>query len=158
MLDKSESKSTATSFIAPPWWKSECTGVRPAIDEEVLAGDIARLRAAQISARIAELGRVAESPGRDGLEALGGGFLFAEAARLREAGQRLARAVGEEGTGQEVVDGDVVPHGLARHAGDEAREPGAGAVRKSERRQRRFYRGRGDVHHAAEAARNHAVH
>ena len=61
------------------------------------------------------------------------------------------------GTRQQAVDGDVVDHGLARKAGNEAGEAGAGAVGQAQYLDRRLHRGRGDVDDAAELARHHAV-
>src|SRR6476469_4276386 len=93
---------------------------RATVDQEVHAGDVARLRAAEIRARIAELGRVAESSGGNRFQPLLRGLRLRDAGRLREAGEGLARAVGEERARQQVVDRHVVLRRLARHAGDEA--------------------------------------
>src|SRR5690349_6203688 len=49
----------------------ERTRVRAAVDEEVLAGDVARLRAAEVGAGVAEFRRVAEPSGRDRAQPLG---------------------------------------------------------------------------------------
>ena len=68
----------------------------------------------------------------------------------RELAQAVGLAVGEERTGQQVVDRDVVLRDLAREAGDEAGEPCAGAVGQAEMRERRLDRSRRDVDDAAE--------
>ena len=47
--------------------RSERPGIRAAVDQEVLPGDVARLRAAEVGAGVAELLRVAEAPGGDRL-------------------------------------------------------------------------------------------
>ena len=70
---------------------------------------------------------------------------------------RAAQPVGLERARQQPVDGDVVDHGLARQAGDEAGEAGARAVGQAQHLDRRLHRGRGDVDDAAEFARHHAV-
>src|SRR5437588_9206244 len=77
----------------------ERTGVGATVDEEVLAGDVALLCAAKVRARFAELRRIAEPAGRDRPQPPGGGLFLGETRRLRETGNRLAGADGEERSG-----------------------------------------------------------
>src|SRR5688572_33060463 len=79
-------------------------GVRAAVDQQILAGNIARARAAHKSAERAELIRVPEAPRRVlGLSALplllerGPGFLCLKP-------EIILKTVGGEGTRQQVVD------------------------------------------------------
>src|SRR5213075_374454 len=94
--------------------------VRAAIDQEVLAGDVARLRAAEIGAGVAEFGGIAEPPGRDGAQPIRRHLLLRQPGRLGKTGDRLSGSVGEERARQQVVDGHVVLRGLPGEAGDEA--------------------------------------
>src|SRR3954462_9332599 len=119
----------------PPREILERARIGATVDKEVLAGHVARLRTAEVRARIAELRGIAQPPRRYRLQALGRRLLLRDTARLGEAGQGLARAIGEEGARQEIVDRHVGLPRLARQAGDETGEPGARAVRKPERRQ-----------------------
>src|SRR4051812_36148040 len=156
-----KNETTASSaFMDPPPRTSailERAGVGTTVHEEVLSGDEARLRAAQIGARVAELLDRAEAAGGIGLRP-----------RLRQFGRRLAeffgvefkvgaQAVGVKGTGKQRVDGDVMAHRLARKSGDEPGEPGARAIGQSELRDRILHGARGDVDDAPEAPRDHAV-
>jgi hypothetical protein len=71
----------------------------------------------------------------------------------------VADAVGVEEAGQQVVDGDVVPDGLPRESpATKPVRPAARAVGQAQHVDRRLHRAGGDVHDAAEAARDHAVH
>src|SRR5262245_35052057 len=89
----------------PPPGKSlqlESARVRAAIEHEVLPGDVARLRAADECAHLAELGGSAEAAGRVLGLALAGDVLDRSPARLRDGRNRGAEPVGVEGPGQEV--------------------------------------------------------
>src|SRR5207248_320703 len=135
--------------------RSERAGVGAAVDQEVLAGDVARLHAADEGTQLPEVGRVAETAGRVGGGALGPDLVDRPA---RAAGVGLdARpdAVGVERAGQDVVDRDAPAYRLPRDAGDEARQPRARAVREPERLDRRLDGDRRDVDDPAEAALHH---
>src|SRR3954467_15190751 len=95
------------------------------VEEKILAGDEARLRAAQIGAGGAELLDGAEALGRVGLGARLAQLLAALAARRGIEIEVGAQPVGLERARQQAVDGHVMAYGLAREAGDEAGEPGA---------------------------------
>src|SRR6266851_6412163 len=133
------------------------TRVLAAVHQQVLAGDIARVRAAQEGAGRAEfLGR-AEAAGRIHL---GAGRVLIVIALAALGGARLvsaAQPIGVERTGQQAVDGDAVPDSDAGHAGHEAGEAAARAVAQPQYVDRRLHRARRDVHDAAEAALHHAV-
>src|SRR5919197_1164204 len=136
----------------------ERAGVGAAVEQEILAGDEAGLRTAQISAGVAELRRIALPAGRNGAQPLGERLFFAHAALFGEGGDGRAIAIGEKEPREQVVDGHVVSCRLARQPGDEAREPRARAVREAEHRDRRLYRAGGDVDDAPVAPRDHLVH
>jgi hypothetical protein len=128
-----------------------------AVEKQVLGRDEAGLHAAQEGAGVAEFVRRPEAAGGVGgaaaREHLGG----VQALVLRPLPGGLAQAVGLEGAGQQVVDGDVVAHVLPRDAGDEAGQAGARAVGQAQDVDRRLHGRRGDVDDAAEAPRGHAV-
>lgn len=125
-----------------------------AVEQQVLAGHVAGMDAAEKGAEGAELVGGPEAACRnapaallaDGLGALrrgpGGGI------------QGLAQALGIEGSGQQVVDRHVAPGQvrLAGQAGDEAGQAAARAIGEAENVDRRLYRRRSDAHHPAEAA------
>src|SRR4051812_38638766 len=116
------------STIASPRARTSIgAGVGAAIDQDVLAGDVAGVRAAKEGARRTEFLRAAEAQGRDRLAAQVGHFVHRLSAFLRAALQRRAQAVGVECAGQEVVDRDVRRCELlrARDTGDEAGEAAA---------------------------------
>src|SRR5574340_945115 len=146
---------------AAPSWRtaaSERARIRPAVEQQVLAGDEAGVGAAQEGAGVAEFGRVAEAAGGIGVHARAAHLLVGLAARLGARHERGLQAIGVERPGQQVVDGDVVLHGLARQSGDEAGEPRARTVGQPENVDGRLHRTRGDVHDTPEAARDHAIH
>src|SRR6267378_1629835 len=136
---------------------SERPRVGAAVQQQILAGNVTRLRAAQIGAGIAEFLDAAEAARRVRLGAGLAQLLVAPAARLGVELEVRAQPVGVERAGQQVVDGHVVAHGLARQPGDEAGEAGARAVRQAELGDRVLHRARGDVDDAPEAVRHHAV-
>src|SRR5438552_12002352 len=137
---------------------SERSRVRPAVDEEVLPRDEARVRAADEGAELAELRRIAEAAGGVGPVAVTHDLLDSPAARLRLNGDGRAQPVSVEGPREEVVDRDVVADGLAREPRDEAREPGARSVREPQDVDGVLHGARRDIDDAAEAASDHAVH
>src|SRR6266849_665089 len=136
----------------------EGTGVDAAVDQEVLAGDVARLDAAQIGAELAELLGRAEAAGRNRLLPLALDLLGRLALLLRGKLGVADEPVGPEAPGKDIVDRDVVRDRFAGEARDEAGEAAARAVRERELRDRRLHRARGDVDDAPEALRDHPVH
>src|ERR1022692_1362892 len=108
---------------------SESTGVAAAVDQNVLADDIARLRAAQESTSLAELGGAAEA-----------------ARGVRSRFEIAAQPIGVEGAGKQVVDRHVVPRNLARKTRDKAGQAAARAIGQAENVDRRLDRQRGDIH------------
>src|SRR6267143_3231261 len=136
----------------------ERAGIDTAVDQEILAGDVARLDAAQVGAELAELLGRAEAAGRDLFFPLALDLLRSLALLLRRKLGVADQPVGPEAPGKQVVDGDVVHDGFARETGDEAGEAAPRAVRQRQLRDRRLYRARGDVDDAPEAPRDHSVH
>src|SRR6266853_1979609 len=138
--------------------RSERAGVDAAVDQEILAGNVARLHAAQIGAELAELlGRAEAARGNRLLDVpphLFHGLAFLLRGELGVALQ----PVGPEAPGEQVVDRDVVCDGRAREARDEAGEAAPRAVRERELRDRGLHRARSDVDDAPEAPRDHPVH
>src|SRR5580704_7321681 len=131
--------------------------VLAAVHQQVLAGDVARVRAAQEGTGRAEfLGR-AEAAGR---VRLGAGSVLLVIALAALGGARLvgaAQAIGVERAGQQAVDGHTMTDGDTGHAGHEAGETAPRAVAQPQYVDRRLHRTRRDVHDAAEAALHHAV-
>ena len=105
----------------------------------------------------AELFRIAVALGRAAGGALLPDLIEALAEIVEHAFDVALLRVAVEDAGQDVVDGDVAVHGLAREAGDEADEARARAVRQAELELRNLHAARRDVDDAAEAARHHAV-
>src|SRR5215211_7697875 len=107
--------------------------ILPAVHQQVLAGDVARMRAAQEGAGGTEFLRRAEAAGRvhlgTGLEL----FLVALAALGGAGLVGAAQAVGVEGTRQQAVDGHAMTHRDARHAGNEAGEAAPRAVAQAQK-------------------------
>src|SRR5216110_2628961 len=102
--------------------RSERAGVDAAVDQEILAGDVARLHAAQICAELAELFGRAEAARRNRLLDIPPHLLCGLALLFRaELGVAL-QPVGPEAPGEQVVDRDVVRDGRAREARHEAGE------------------------------------
>src|SRR5690606_18799384 len=111
---------------------SERAGVEAAVDQEVLAGDVARLGAADEGAQLAKLLGRAEPPGRNLRERFGLDLRDRTARSLRRERHAGAQPIGVEASGQDVVDRDVVLDRLAGDPGDEPGQAGAGAVRQPE--------------------------
>src|SRR5207302_8933126 len=107
---------------------SERPRVSTAVEQQILAGNVTCLRAAQVGAGIAELLDAAEAARRVRLGARLAQLLVALAARLGVVLEVRAQPVGVERAGQQVIDGHVVAHGFARQPGDEAGEARARAV------------------------------
>src|SRR6266480_2955863 len=105
----------------------ESARVPSAVDQEVLTRHETGLGAADERAEVAELRGIAEAPG----------------------------GVRPVAVADDLLDGPAT--GLAREPGDEAREPGARAVREPEDVDGVFHRARGDVDDPAEAAGDHPV-
>src|SRR6266705_5657225 len=150
-----ESRPTLRSM---PYGALEGTGVDAAVDQEILAGDVARLDAAQIGAELAELLGRAEAAGGNRLLPLALDLLGRLALLLRGKLGVALQPVGPEAPGKDIVDRDVVRDRFASEARDEAGEAAARAVRERELRDRRLHRARGDVDDAPEALRDHPVH
>src|SRR6267378_2909896 len=135
----------------------ERAGIGTAVDQEILAGDVARLDAAQVGAELAELlGRAEAARGNRFLDVpphLFHGLAFLLRGELGVALQPVC----PEAPGEQVVDRDVVCDGRAREARDEAREAAPRAVRERELRDRSLHRARSDVDDAPEAPRDHPV-
>src|SRR5213593_943830 len=135
--------------------RSERAGVDAAVDQEILAGDVARLHAAQVGAELAELlGRAEAARGNRFLDVPPHLFHGLTLLLRGELGVAL-QPVGPEAPGEQVVDRDVVCDGRAREARDEAGEAAPRAVREREFRDRSLHRARGDVDDAPEAPRDH---
>src|SRR5690606_12274228 len=107
---------------------SERPGIRTAVDQEVLARDVAGLGAAQEGTGLAELHLVAVAAGRLGRPTPLARLLDADAGALRRGLHEGGEPVGVEHTGQQVVDRHVVGDRLAREPGDEAGQAAARAV------------------------------
>src|SRR6266851_10428526 len=120
--------------------RSERAGVDAAVDQEILAGDVAGLDAAQVGAELAELLGRAEAPGRDLLFPLALDLLRRPALLLRRKLGVADQPVGPEASGKQVVDRDVVCDGFAREARDEAGEAAPRAVRQRQLRDRGLHR------------------
>src|SRR6266511_1725755 len=92
----------------------ERAGIDAAVDQEILAGDVARLDAAQIGAQLAELLGRAEAARGNRLLDVPPHLFHGPAFLLRgELGVAL-QPVGPEAPGEQVVDRDVVRGGRAR--------------------------------------------
>src|SRR6185437_11463106 len=96
---------------------SKRAGKGAAVDEDVLAGDVAGLRAAQKRAQRAELVGPAEAAGGNAGHALR--QLFSVVA------ERRAYAIGVEHAGLDRIDCHVVARVFARGAGEKGGEAGA---------------------------------
>jgi shikimate dehydrogenase len=111
---------------------SKRSRIRPAVDQEILPGEIARLRAAQERARGAELVRHAEPQRGYAFAAHVEQFFDRLALRLRLPDRGAAQPVGIECAGQQVVDRHVVRDRLARKARHESRQPRSRAIRQAQ--------------------------
>src|SRR5258706_4631163 len=136
----------------------ERAGIDTAVDQEILAGDVARLDAAKVGAELAELLGGAEAAGRDLFFPFAFDLLRSFALLLRRNLSVADQPVGPEAPREQVVDGDVVRDGFARETRDKAGEAAPRAVRQGQLGDRRLYRARGDVDDAPEAPRDHSIH
>src|SRR5882672_2348734 len=141
------------SLRSPRAASLERAGVDAAVDEEILPGDVARLRAAQVGAQVAELLGRAEAARGNRLLEVPLDLFHAQAFFLRVELRIALQAVGPESAREDVVDGDVGGHGLACQSRDEAGEAAARAVGERELGDRRLYRARCDVDDAPKAPR-----
>src|SRR6266851_6290383 len=130
--------------------RSERPRIGAAVQQPILAGDIAGLDTTQEGAGGAEFVGAAEAPSRVLLHALRRDGVGALAGALGGMGDGRAQAVGVERSGQQIVDRDVMDDGLAGDAGDETVQARTRAVGEAENVDRRFHRARGDVDDAAE--------
>src|SRR6266705_246280 len=137
-----ESRPTLRSM---PYGALEGTGIDAAVDQEILAGDVARLDAAQVRAQLAALLGRAEAARRNRFLEFPPHLFHGLALFLRGDLGVALQPVGPETHREQVVDRDVVRGGRAREARDEAGEAAPSAVRERERRDRRLDRARGDV-------------
>src|SRR5260221_13337502 len=103
-------------------------GIRSAVQQDVLTGEVRGVDAAEKSTGLSELRGSAESPGGNLCHRLlrqGGLWL---PGLLGGGGEAAAQALGVETARQEIVDGDVLVGGFAgdaRHESGEARPGGA---------------------------------
>src|ERR1022692_2167075 len=125
---------------------SESTGVAATVDQNVLADDIARLRAAQESTSLAELGGAAEAARGVRAHLSLAQFLDRLPCGFRSRFEIAAQPIGVEGAGKQVVDRHVVPRNLARKTRDKAGQAAARAIGQAENVDRRLDRQRGDIH------------
>src|ERR1700674_4297984 len=96
-------------------------GERAAVEQDILAGDKACLGAAQKRAGEAKFLGIAEASGGIEFRPFRQHLIHTDTAFLGfRLCNRAAQPVGIEWTRQQAIDGDVVDHGLARKAGDEA--------------------------------------
>src|SRR3954447_8283953 len=120
--------------------------ISAAVEQDVLADDIARVHAAQEGAHGAEFLRRPVAARRVGL--------LARVPRLLERlsgglGARLHRGIepiGLEMSRQHVVDRYAVTRDFSRESRREPGETAARAIRQAQHRNGRLYRARGDVH------------
>src|SRR2546423_14489583 len=120
-------------FMCPPRAILEGAGIRATVEQQVLPGDEARLRAAKVGAGVAELRRVALPAGGNVAQPLAERLLLAQAHLLRERGDGGPIPDRPEEAREQVIDGHVVLHRLAPEAGDEPGAAGAGTVGKTQR-------------------------
>src|ERR1700733_14660716 len=116
-----------------------------AVDENILAGDVAGLRRAEERAGRAELVRLADAPRRDGGDALGERGFGADALLLRHRRDVSAQTVGAENSRQDEIDGDIRGGDRAGDAGEKGGQSGPRAGRQVEARERHPHRSRGDI-------------
>src|SRR5579872_510998 len=88
--------------------RSERPRKRAAVDQDVLPGNVPRLRAGEIGAKIAELLGPAEALGRDRRLAVGARLFLAHAAHFRLFQHAAAQAVGVEGARLDRIDRDIM--------------------------------------------------
>ena len=136
---------------------SKRAGEQAAIDQDVLAGDVAGMGRAEEGADLAEFLDGAEAPGGNLGDRAGGKLLDLGAGPFSRPFPAGGQPFGIHAARQDVVDGDVSVGDLAADPGEERRQAGAGAGREIESRDRRQNGVRGDVDDAAEAAPCHAV-
>src|SRR5690625_4665706 len=109
---------------------SEGARVIAATDQQVLPGHEAGLVAAEPGEERAELFRPAIAPGRRLGCTTRADFLESPLARIDQPLNVVGLRLAVENAGQDVVDGDAPPDGLAREAGDKPRQPRARAIRE----------------------------
>jgi hypothetical protein len=131
--------------------------ISAAVHQHVLAIDVARMLAAQERAGGAELVRVAEAAGGGFCHTLHADFFRCFSGQFGGADEAAAQAVGFEAAGQQVVDRHAALGDVARDAGDETGQAGAGTVGQAEVVAWGLDRAAGDVDDAAPAALDHLV-
>src|SRR5574343_933330 len=150
----------------PPLWRLCCT-MAPSMDarigapigQPVLAGNVARMHAAQKGADRAKFPRCAQAPRRNGRGVRGPHLLQAAAGARGLSGKGGGEAVGVELARQEVVDRDPARRQrAARHTSDKPREAAARSVGQTQDVDGRLDGAGGDVDDAPKPALGHAVH
>src|SRR5262249_1848786 len=102
-------------------------GESPAVDEDILSGDIAGLRRAEERAGRAEFIGLADAFRRHGRKTLGERRLRAQAFLLPHRLDVTTQSVGAEDAGQHEIDGDVGGDERGSYAGEKGGEAGARA-------------------------------
>jgi len=115
------------------------------------------LYAAEVSAGFTEFIGFAEAASRVGVATLVPHFIEWAFGGVGCGLYSGSEAVGLEGAGQKIVDGDVVGDGLAGKARDEPGEAATRAVGEAENIDGSFDSSGGDVDYAAESALDHAI-
>ena len=118
---------------------------------------IAGLCRAEESAGIAELGRLAETLGRDRRSPGRDRLLLGDPALLRGRLEIAVQPLRPKWSRQEKVDRHVRSRDRARDTAKERRQAGSGARRQVKTHQRHFDRSRRDVDDAAELATHHRI-
>src|SRR5215467_11342865 len=96
-----------------------------AVNQQILASDVAGMRGAQESTGSAELVRISESPGRNAGDAVRSDLVDALAPLFCSFVQRTAQAVGVESARQDIVDGHVLVRHRTCDSGQEGGQAGA---------------------------------
>src|SRR5262245_32101445 len=135
----------------------ERAGIAAAVDQQVLSGNVARMRRAEKGEIGAELFRPPIAPGRTGGGALLPDLIERLAKAIEHALDVALLRVAVEDAGQDVVDRDIAMDGLPGEACHEADKACARAVRQAKLELRDLHAARRDIDDAAKAARHHAV-
>src|SRR5689334_9927420 len=109
-----------------------------AIEQPVLSGDVAGMNRAEEGTGSTELRRLAEAACRILRRQFRRGFIAGLLLYLRCVADEAFQPVCGKGAGQQIVDGNVPAHRLAREACDETGQARTRAVRKPKHFDRRF--------------------
>src|SRR5204862_6878954 len=123
MISANANRVTPGTWTPAERTSSERRVHRPAVDDEVLPDDEARVGAAQEGACLAEFVRRAEAARRILGDTRGEERVVVLASFRCQLAQAVGLPLREERSGQQVVDRDVVPCHLPRESGNEARQP-----------------------------------